>query len=131
MPQPELKLDDMLALDRNRRAADRTLMAWVRTALSMIGFGFFIYKFFQFVLDRITVAAALRTQAPRNLGIVLTGLGTFVVVAAAIQHWSYVKNLRTDQPYKPWDLSFFVAGLTAIVGAIMLGSILLRSGPFG
>ena len=131
MPQPELKLDDILALDQNRLAAERTLMAWVRTALSMIGFGFFIYKFFQFVLDRSTEAAALRTQAPRNLGIVLTGLGTFVVVAAAIQHWSYVKNLRTDQPYKPWDLSFFVAGLTAIVGAIMLGSILLRSGPFG
>jgi len=97
----------------------------------MIGFGFFIYKFFQFVLDRSTEAAALRTQAPRNLGIVLTGLGTFVVVAAAIQHWSYVKSLRADQPYKTWDLSFFVAGLTAIVGAIMLGSILLRSGPFG
>jgi len=131
MPQRELKLDDMLALDRNRRAADRTLMAWVRTALSMIGFGFFIYKFFQVFIERSTVAAALRPQSPRNLGIVLTGLGTFVAVAAAIQHWSYVKNLRTDQPYKPWDLSFFVAGLTAIVGAIMLGSILLRSGPFG
>ena len=131
MSRAELKLDDMLALDHNRRAADRTLMAWVRTALSMIGFGFFIYKFFQVLLERSTVAAALRTQAPRNLGIVLTGLGTFVVVAAAIQHWRYAKNLRKDQPYKPWDLSFIVASLTAIVGAMMFASILLRSGPFG
>jgi len=131
MPQRELKLDDMLALDRNRRAADRTLMAWVRTALSMIGFGFFIYKFFQVFIERSTVAAALRPQSPRNLGIVLSLLGTFVVVVAAIQHWTYVRSLRTDSPYKPWDLSFLVASLTAIVGAMMFGSILLRSGPFG
>src|ERR1035438_1784562 len=67
MPQSELKLDDMLALDRNRRAADRTLMAWVRTALSMLGFGFFIYKFFQVFIERSTVAAALRPQSPRNV----------------------------------------------------------------
>ena len=38
----------------------------------------------------------MRPNAPRNVGLFLTGLGTFVVVIAAIQHWSYVKNLRTD-----------------------------------
>ena len=29
-----------LAKERNREAAERTLMAWIRTALSLIGFGF-------------------------------------------------------------------------------------------
>lgn len=33
-----------LAKERNREAADRTLMAWIRTALSLIGFGFGIGK---------------------------------------------------------------------------------------
>jgi putative membrane protein len=45
MSDTELKTSDILALDRTRMAAERTLMAWVRTALSMIGFGFTIYKF--------------------------------------------------------------------------------------
>jgi uncharacterized membrane protein YidH (DUF202 family) len=36
-----------LALRRTVMAADRTLMAWVRTALSMISFGFTIYKLLQ------------------------------------------------------------------------------------
>ena len=36
-----------LALDRTRLAHERTLMAWVRTAVSLISFGFTIYKFFQ------------------------------------------------------------------------------------
>ena len=33
-----------LALERTLMAADRSLMAWVRTSLSMISFGFTIYK---------------------------------------------------------------------------------------
>ena len=126
----ELKLVDMLALDRNKLAAERTLMAWVRTSLSMISFGFTIYKFLQ-VIDEQSAVPIVRPNAPRNVGLVLTGLGTFVVIVACIQHWSYVKNLRADQPYKPWDLSFIVACLIAILGALLFISIVVRSGPFG
>ena len=32
-------------MDRTRLAYERTLMAWVRTATSLISFGFTIYKF--------------------------------------------------------------------------------------
>ena len=32
-------------------AADRTLMAWIRTTLSMISFGFTIYKFLQAMFE--------------------------------------------------------------------------------
>ncbi len=130
MADRDLKLVDMLALDRNKLAAERTLMAWVRTALSMISFGFTIYKFLQ-VIDEQSPVPVLRPNAPRNVGLALTGLGTFVVVIASIQHWNYVKNLRTDQPYKPWDLSFVVACLIAVLGALLFGSIVFRSGPFG
>src|SRR4051794_10744475 len=37
-----------LAVDRTWLGYERTLMAWVRTAASLISFGFSIYKFFQF-----------------------------------------------------------------------------------
>ena len=40
------------ALERTFMAADRTLMAWVRTAISMIGFGFTLYKFLQYIHQR-------------------------------------------------------------------------------
>ena len=41
-----------LAMERTWLAHERTLMAWVRTATSMISFGFTIYKFFQFQADK-------------------------------------------------------------------------------
>ncbi|WP_208102982.1 DUF202 domain-containing protein, partial [Escherichia coli] len=45
-PAPK-KTATELAADRTLMAADRSLMAWVRTALSMISFGFTIYKILQ------------------------------------------------------------------------------------
>ena len=64
-----------LALQRTIIAADRTLMAWIRTALSMIGFGFTIYKFFQYQAEDIAAGNIRRPQAPRNLGLSLIALG--------------------------------------------------------
>jgi putative membrane protein len=130
MGDTELKMTDILALDRTRMAAERTLMAWVRTALSMISFGFTIYKFLQVLQEQSTVPV-LRPQAPGELGLILTGIGTFAVIIACVQHWKYIKKLRPDQPYKPWDLTFIVACLIAFLGLLMFGSIIFRAGPLG
>jgi len=130
MSDAELKTSDILALDRTRMAAERTLMAWVRTALSMIGFGFTIYKFLQVVQEQSTLPV-LRPQAPRNVGLTLVGIGTFAVIIACVQHWQYIKDLRPDQPYKPWDLTFIVACLIGFLGLLMIMSIILRAGPLG
>ena len=125
----DLKPSDILALDRTRLAAERTLMAWVRTSLAMITFGFTIYKILQ-VLREQSKVLALRPQAPRNLGLTLVGIGTFALIVACAQYWTYVRRLRPDRPYKPWDLSFIVGCLIALIGLLMFGSIVFSAGPF-
>jgi len=130
MGDTELKTADILALDRTRMAAERTLMAWVRTALSMISFGFTIYKFLQ-VLQEQSTLPVMRPQTPRDVGLTLTGIGTFAVIIACVQHWKYIKKLRPDQPYKPWDLTFIVACLIGLLGLLIFVSIILRAGPLG
>ncbi len=130
MGDTELKITDILALDRTRMAAERTLMAWVRTALSMISFGFTIYKFLQ-VLQEQSTLPVMRPQTPRDVGLTLTGIGTFAVIIACVQHWKYIKKLRPDQPYKPWDLTFIVACIIAILGLLIFVSMILRAGPLG
>ena len=130
MNDTELKLNDVLAIDRTRMAAERNLMAWVRTSLSMIAFGFTLYKFLQAMQAQSTVPV-LRPQAPRNVGLTLVGIGTFAVAVACVQHWKYVRKLRPDQPYKPWDLAFIVAILIGLLGVLIFASIIRTGGPFG
>ena len=67
-------------------------MAWIRTALSMIGFGFSIYKFFQYQAEEIAAGNIRRPQAPRNLGLSLIALGTLALAAATWQHRKFLKS---------------------------------------
>jgi putative membrane protein len=129
MSNTELKLNDLLAIDRTRLAAERNLMAWVRTALSMITFGFTIYKVLQAIQAQSTVPA-LQPYAPRNAGLTLIGIGTFALIAASIQHWKYVRKLSSVQPHSPWDLALIIACLLALLGFLMIGGIVFKSGPF-
>jgi putative membrane protein len=119
-----------LALHRTIIAAERTLMAWVRTALSMIGFGFTIYKFFQYLPQDIAAGNIRRPQAPRNLGLTLIALGTLALVAAAWQHRSFLNEIGVSQKRHIWSISFVVAIFVVLIGVIAFYGVLLRSGPF-
>ncbi len=118
-----------LSFDRTRMAAERTLMAWVRTALSMISFGFTIYKFLEAMLPQST-SPVLRADTPRNVGLSLIGIGTFALIVACVQHVSYLRVLGIKLRSLPWDLSFLVGCLIALLGFLMFWSIVLNSGPF-
>jgi putative membrane protein len=118
-----------LALQRTIAAGERTLMAWIRTSLSMIGFGFSIYKFFQYLPEEIAAGNIRRPQAPRNLGLSLIALGTVALAAAAWQHRNYLKRVGAPQPlYR--SLSFIVAIFVILIGIITFYGVLLRRGPF-
>ena len=126
----ELKLNDQLAIDRTRLAAERSLMAWIRTALSMIAFGFTIYKFLQ-ALHAQSPVPVPRPNAPRNVGLLLVGIGTFSVAVAVIQHWKYVRKLSPGQVGRRWDLAMIVAILIGLLGILIFASMVYTSGPFG
>jgi len=117
-----------LALIRSRMAADRTLMAWIRTALSMISFGFTIYKFLQYV--RESEGVALRAQGPRNLGLSLILVGTGALAAASIQHWKLLKSLGSEKTEHIWSLSLMIAWIISLIGLTAFLSVLMKAGPF-
>lgn len=117
------------ALERTIMAADRTLMAWVRTAISMIGFGFTIYKFLQYMVQEGR-APLVRIQGPRNLGLTFIALGVFSLAIAVVQNWQFVKRVRGKRGPPPWSLSLVVAGIVALIGILAFMNVLLRIGPF-
>ena len=119
-----------LAIQRTSMAAERSLMAWVRTSLSMIGFGFSIYKFFQYLPEEIANGNIRRPQAPRNLGLTLIALGTLALAAATWQHWNFLRETHSTKKGYNWSVAFVVAILVVLIGIVTFYGVLLRHGPF-
>jgi putative membrane protein len=105
-------------------------MAWIRTALSMIGFGFSIYKFFQYLPEEIAAGNIQRPQAPRNLGLSLIALGTLALGAAAWQHLNFLKEIGVSPARYLASISFVVAIAVILIGCVTFYGVLLRHGPF-
>jgi putative membrane protein len=82
---------------RTRMALERTLMAWLRTGVALIGFGFTIVQFFQRLRDMEGVAPPARPEAPRYLGLALIAAGVLALVISAWQYRRIVKYLWSSQ----------------------------------
>jgi len=118
-----------LAFERTRMAAERTLIAWIRTALSMISFGFTIYKFLEAMQESQKVH--LQPNGPRNLGLTLIALGTTGLIIACIQHRSLLKQLHYSTSVGArWSLAMIVAAAISLLGVLAFASIALQMGPY-
>ena len=115
----ELRTD--LAATRTLMAADRTLMAWVRTSLSLISFGFTIYK----ILENFQSAGRALPQgdSPRNIGLFLSAMGTFAMVMGTYEYWTTIKVLRTLQAVSLARPSFIMALVMSVIGIVTFFSI--------
>jgi putative membrane protein len=90
---------------RTRLSVERTLMSWVRTAVSLIGFGFTIVQFFDRMQQLPGVSPARFTDAPRYLGLALISCGVLSLFVSLWQYWWTVRYL--------WGGSFTpLAGMT-------------------
>jgi inner membrane protein YidH len=116
-----------MALERTVYAADRTLMARIRTALSMISFGFTIYKVLQGLFESGSTLVA-RPEGPKNFGLALMSLAVGAFAVACVQYWCQMK--RYDPGRTPFSLTLFVAGFVALFGVLGLMNALFHIGPF-
>ncbi len=104
-------------------AAERTLLAWIRTGLAMMGFGFVVARFGLFLRE---LAATQGAAPPHRVGLslwigtTLVLLGVAVNVFSAIRHWQTVRRLERNQPlrFSPLSLGLIVALLLAVLGLV-------------
>ena len=97
---------DHFAWLRTRLALDRTIMAWLRTAVALIGFGFAIVQYLNHLQQTPGARPGYLPTAPEYLGLALISCG---VLALVISIWQYRWGLRYlwGEPFTP------IAGVTA------------------
>src|SRR5688572_28245800 len=89
-------------------AAERTLLAWIRTGLGLMGMGFVVARFALFL--RMMTQEGATLHQPRGLsaalGIGLVVLGAIAVLAAAVQHSRYVRTLGPEELPASYSTAF-------------------------
>jgi len=113
-----------LAVQRTVMAADRSLMAWVRTGLSMISFGFTVYKLLQ--AAQANGAMLPPGGSPRTIGLFLTGLGTLALVAGTIEYLQTMRDMNQHYARRVIRPALVMALLLAAMGSFMFVSIFAR-----
>ena len=114
-------LTNELAKERNREASDRTLMAWIRTSISLIAFGFAIAQTYEYVETGYTetYGKSLDTlHTPLFFGIGFMVLGMIAIVAGVVQYRRILRRIGSDDftYVEMWPMPKVVAIALLVVG---------------
>jgi putative membrane protein len=111
---------------RLRLALETTLLAWVRTGMALMGFGFVVARFGLF-LRELAAAGHMLTSHHHNphaslfIGVALILIGVGVNVLAGLMNWRYLRRFpkgATDLP-ATMTLGMVLSLLVAVVGVAM------------
>ena len=121
-PLPPTSLVNELARERNREAADRTLLAWIRTSLAMISLGFAIERVGQVAHVMEGKLASFSPVKTSAFGAALIVLG---IAATLVGMWEHRQVLAAIK-----DADYRYAGRPAVarwmgVGLVGVGLVAL------
>jgi putative membrane protein len=103
------------------------MLSWVRTALSMVGFGFGTVAFFRSLREHHPEEATRRLhETAIAFGLALLVLGLVALALAGVFHWRSLRALRrgTLLDAGQWPLSLTLALVLAVLGVVGLGLLL-------
>jgi putative membrane protein len=109
-------------------AAERTFLAWIRTGLALMGFGFVVARFglflreLQFTEKQVVVQP---TGFSVGFGTTLLLLGVLMNVVAALQHVQTVRKIQRGEAFdRPSYVVITIAALLTVVGLAMAAYLL-------
>jgi len=115
---------------RLRLGLEQTLLAWVRTGLALMGFGFVLARFGLFLQEFEQAQQKGSSKSVHTsliFGVLLIVLGVAVNLMSAWMHRPYLIRFRSGETDLPatWKLALALSVLSAIVGVAMATLLLL------
>jgi putative membrane protein len=105
-------------------AAERTLLAWIRTGLGLVGVGFAIARFGLFLRELGTQrgsTAVHTTGASLWSGVALVALGVLVNLTAVFEHYRLIAALKAGS-WVPGRISTSAVVLALLLAAVGVGT---------
>jgi putative membrane protein len=115
-----------MALSRTILASDRTLLAWIRTSLSLFGFGFTLAKF----IHGYIASGAMRGINPdttRNIGVAMIVLGFCGLLGGIWEHYKTVKQLEMPSRISIASPALFMASALSLIGLYLVYDLMSES----
>lgn len=119
-------LNNELAKERTHAAADRTLMAWIRTSLSLIGFGFGIPTIVR-TLEATRIGKNINPHHFSNvIGLSFISIGMYAMFVALKEHRRLLKLIKSDRyiyessnTAERVGFALFLVGIVSFVGVLL------------
>lgn len=117
------ELKDINTKSREHLANERNFLAWIRTSIALMGFGFVIVKFALF-LKQISIMLETKLITPSKgfsavVGVVMVGLGILIAAFAFWQFRRIGKQINNDT-YLPSNMLSVFLTLALLIGGILL-----------
>jgi inner membrane protein YidH len=118
-----------------RLALEMTMMAWIRMAITLVGFGFTIVQFFERLNDMEGIAPAAQPFAARYVGLVLIAAGVAALVVSGLQYRATVRYLWQNDfaaiagiGKAPGNTPIYAVTITlTVIGVVAFLAVLLRA----
>lgn len=107
-------------------ANERTYLAWIRTAISIMAFGFLIEKFDLFLtyINQVTENAMDLQPNPvtQFVGLGLILVGVMVIFAATVRFFAYKKSIESEErfPYNVKKTNLILSSLMILLAVFLM-----------
>jgi putative membrane protein len=111
----------------DQAANERTYLAWVRTALAIIGLGFLLERFDLFLASLSHSAgsapsAAMHLRTTEWIGLILIGFGTLMIFLATLRFLQHRREISSPETfnYHRGMSGLLLAALLTVLGMFLL-----------
>lgn len=119
----KLKGENQIERSREHQANERTFLAWIRTSVALMGFGFVIVKFVLF-LKQLSLLLETEGSQSRGLsavaGVIMVVVGVLIAILAFLQYKRAEIQLRNNFFSTSPALSLLMTLILVIGGALLI-----------
>lgn len=106
-------------------ANERTYLAWIRTAIAIMAFGFLIEKFDLFI-SYLGKSIGNQDNYKSSLSVEIVGMGlflvgVFIVITATVRFFAYKKNIELEKsiPYSVKKTNILLSSLIILLAVFL------------